>query len=390
MDKKLYYGRGKDCDNKKLIAFLDEVFFIDDDPQTKRDFISILPKIYHDEYRPAYNNFVVQDEDGEFRAAVGNFYVNLDVAGNKIKACCIGNVAVGVKYRSMGYMVDLMKMSVEDMIENSTDIAYLGGQRQRYGYFGFETSGVSYNFEFNKKTAKHIYGGRKSILRAEKLAENDTETIRKIDELYQKNIIKASRPIKDYYRIITSWRHTPYVVYDGDEFAGYFLMGYDYNWISECAVTKPGYYPELALAALEISGKESVRFNASPFDTEKHGYFTENSENISVGGCESLLVLNYEKVLLAYLKAKAAYTTLADGEQTVLIHGKKADEKLRIVVKNNVPTVEKFDGEAECEFTHHEAIRAFFSNFTFDRLRLNAPAQQWFPLPAFIFSADQM
>ena len=31
MDEKLYYGRGKDCDNKKLIAFLDEVFFIDDE-----------------------------------------------------------------------------------------------------------------------------------------------------------------------------------------------------------------------------------------------------------------------------------------------------------------------------------------------------------------------
>ena len=141
MDEKLYYGRGKDCDNKELIAFLDEVFFIDDDPETKRDFISILPKIYHDEYRPAYNNFVVQDENGEL---------------------------------------------------------------------------------------------------------------------------------------------------------------------------------------------------------------------------------------------------------TVLIHGKKADEKLRIAVKNNEVTVEKFDGEAEVELSHFEATRAFLSNFTFEREKLSGAAQQWFPLPAFIFSTDQM
>lgn len=390
MDEKLYYGRGKDCDNKKLIAFLDEVFFTEDDEATKRDFVSILPKIYHDEYRPAYNNFVVQDENGEFRAAVGNFYVNLDVCGEEIKACCIGNVAVGLKYRSKGYMVDLMEMSVEDMMKNGTDLAYLGGQRQRYGYFGFETSGVSYNFEFNKKTAKHIFGGRKSNLRAVKLQENDTEVFAKIDELYQKNVIKASRPMKDYYRIITSWRHTPYAVYDGDEFAGYFLIDYGYSWISECAVTKPEYYGELALAAYEVSGKESVRFNAAPFDKEKHSFFTVNSENISVGGCESLLVLNYEKVLRAYLKTKASYTSLADGELTVIIHGKKADEKLRIAVKNNEVTVEKFDGEAEIEFTHFEATRAFLSNFTFEREKLSGAAQQWFPLPAFIFSTDQM
>ena len=103
MDEKLYYGRGKDCDNKKLIAFLDEVFFTDDDEATKRDFVSILPKIYHDEYRPAYNNFVVQEENGSFRAAVGNFNIDLDVCGEKVKACCIGNVAVGVEFRSKVY-----------------------------------------------------------------------------------------------------------------------------------------------------------------------------------------------------------------------------------------------------------------------------------------------
>ena len=390
MDEKLYYGRGKDCDNKKLIAFLDEVFFTDDDEATKRDFISILPKIYHDEYRPAYNNFVVQEDNGSFRAAIGNFNIGLDVCGEKIKACCIGNVAVGLKYRSMGYMVDLMEMSVEEMMKNGTDLAYLGGQRQRYGYFGFEASGISYNFEFNKKTAKHIYGGRKSTLRAEKLDADDLETIKKIDALYQKNTIKADRPYKDYYRIITSWRHTPYVLYDGDEFAGYFLMDYGYSWISESAVTKTEYYSELALAALEVSGKESVRFNAAPFDKEKHSYFTENSENISVGGCESLLVLNYEKVIRAYLKAKASYTSLADGELTVLIHGKKADEKLKIAVRNNEVTVEKFDGEPEIEFSHKEATRAFLSNFPLEREKLGGAAQQWFPLPAFIFSTDQM
>lgn len=388
MDEKLYYGRGKDCDNKKLIAFLDEVFFTDD--ESNRDFLTILPKIYHDEYRPAYNNFVVQEDNGNFRAAVGNFYIDLNVCGEAVKACCIGNVAVGLKYRSMGYMVDLMEMSVKDMQENGADLAYLGGQRQRYGYFGFETSGVSYNFEFNKKTAKHIYGGRKSTLRAEKLDENDLEAIKKIDAIYRKNVIKADRPLKDYYRILTSWRHTPYVLYDGDEFAGYFLMGYTYGWISECGVTKPEYYSELALAALEVSGKDSVSFNAAPFDKEKHGYFTENSESISVGGCESMLVYNYEKVLRAYLRAKASYTSLADGELTVLIHGKMADEKLKIAVKDNQVTVEKFDGEPEIEFSHKEATRAFFSNFTFEREKLNGAAQQWFPLPAFIFSVDQM
>ncbi len=388
MDEKLYYGRGKDCDNKKLLALIDDVFFSDD--EGGRDFLNLLPKIYHDEYRPAYNNFVVQDKTGEMRAAIGAFDIELDVCGEDIKACCIGNVAVGKSYRSKGYMVDLMKMAVDDMHERGIDLALLGGQRQRYGYFGFEAAGVSYKFHFNKQNAKHLYGREESLLRAVKLEENDLEAIEKISGLYTKNVIHAKRPLKDFYRILKSWRHIPYVLYDGDDFAGYFLINEEYNWVCENSVTKPEYYKEMVLAALEVSKKHGISFNAAPFEAEKLRFFNVNSEGLDICGCESILIYNFKKVIGAYLKAKASYARLTDGELTVLIHGQYGDEKLKISIKDNAPSVEVFDGEAEYEFTHHEATRAFFSNFISDRERLSAVIQQWFPLPAFIYSADQM
>lgn len=113
MANNLYYGRGNDEENERLIAFLNEVFFTDD-PEG-RDFLSLLPKCYKDKYRPAYNNFVVKDESGNFRSAIGSFYNDMTVGDEQIKACCIGNVAVGKDYRSMGYMIELMELSVEDM-----------------------------------------------------------------------------------------------------------------------------------------------------------------------------------------------------------------------------------------------------------------------------------
>ena len=41
MANNLYYGRGNDEENERLIAFLNEVFFTDD-PEG-RDFLSLLP-----------------------------------------------------------------------------------------------------------------------------------------------------------------------------------------------------------------------------------------------------------------------------------------------------------------------------------------------------------
>ena len=105
MANNLYYGRGNDEENERLIAFLNEVFFTDD-PEG-RDFLSLLPKCYKDKYRPAYNNFVVKDESGNFRSAIGSFYNDMTVGDEQIKACCIGNVAVGKDYRSMSFRLKI-------------------------------------------------------------------------------------------------------------------------------------------------------------------------------------------------------------------------------------------------------------------------------------------
>ena len=383
----LYYGRGKDEDNKKLIKFLDEVFFWEEDDD--RDFLNLLPKIYKDKYRPAYNNFVVQDENGDFRSAIGNFYNDMIIGGEAVKACCIGNVAVGKEYRSMGYMKELMKLSVEDMKQNGTDMAYLGGQRQRYGYFGFESAGVRYNFNFNRQTVKHALNNEPSGLTLEKLSENDTETIQKIKAINEKLAVHSIRPDDAYFDILSSWRVTPYVLKENGNFVGYFTSR-SLDYIQELDVISPEYLGRAVLCIFENTEHFDVSFPTAPFETEKIKFFTENCEGMSIGGCEAMLIYNFEKVIRAFLKAKAEYQKLCDGEMTVLVHGVNGDEKLKISVKNNTPTVEKFDGDAELELGHHAATRAFFSNYPSDRSAFAPEVQQWFPLPSSLSGSDTM
>lgn len=385
--EKLYYGRGKDEDNQKLIKFLDEVFF-SDDPQT--NFLDLLPKIYKDKYRPAYNNFVVQDENGEFRSAVGNFYNQMKIGGEDIKACCIGNVAVGKEYRSMGYMKELMKLSVEDMKNNGVDMAYLGGQRQRYGYFGFEPSGVRMVFNFNRQTVKHALKNELSGLTSEILREDDTETIEKIAALYERYPVISVRDKQAYFDILCSWNSTPYILKENGEFVGYFVTADKISGVSALDVVDPKYFGKAVLAIFELSKEYNIEFPTAPFEVEKVKFFNENCEGMSVGGCESILVYNFEKVIRAFMKAQASYRRLCDGELKVLIHGQCGDEKLKIAVKNNEISVEAFDGDAEVELGHHAATRAFFSNFTSDRALFEPEAQQWFPLPSFLHSQDTM
>lgn len=388
MANNLYYGRGRDEDNKKLIAFLDEVFFTDDPEE--RDFLNLLPKCYKDQYRPAYNNFVVQDKNGEFRSAIGSFYNDMTIGDEQIKACCIGNVAVGKNYRSMGYMIELMELSAEDMRKNGVDVAYLGGQRQRYGYFGFESSGTSYRFNFSRSAYRHALKAMLCGLDIEKLSPNDAESIANIEKIYSKLPIRSNRKPESYFDVLCSWRARPYILKDNGDFVGYFVLDYTKNNVNEFGTVDPKYYPNLVAAVMEKTEAFQVGFIVAPFETEKLKFFTENADGFNIDGCEMILVYNFEKVIRAYLGAKARYAKLCDGAFTVLIHGKYGDEKLRIEVADNKVKVEKFDGKADYELSHHAATRVFFSNLPADREAFLANIQQWFPLHVFLFPSDTM
>lgn len=388
MAENLYYGRGKDEDNKKLIAFLDEVFFWEEDDD--RDFLHLLPKCYKDQYRPAYNNFVVQDENGEFRSAIGSFYNDMTVADEHFKTCCIGNVAVGKEYRGKGYMKELLKMSIDAMIENGTDIAYLGGQRQRYGFFGFETAGTSYGFGFSDKALKHSFGNMPSGLVATRLEEGDLESIKNIEKLYSRIPVRSNRPLESYYDILGSWRDETYILTKDGEFIGYYIFNHSKDTLYEWDAIDTKYFPNLVMSAVENTDRKGVTLAVAPFEPEKMAFCTQNADGHRINNCEMILVYHFQKSIRAYLKAKSSYAKLCDGEMTVLIHGINGDEKMRITVKDNVTSVENFDGTPEFEFDHHTATRIFFSNYISDRAVLPANLQQWFPLGLYLSSSDTM
>lgn len=380
----IFKGLGTKNDEKELISTLDEVFFSEEDTR----FLTLLPKLYKEQYNPAENNVILK-EDGVIKAAIGCYPINVTAAGRKLRIMGIGNVAVTKDCRRKGYMIELMNMALEKMIAEGYDYSLLGGQRQRYEYFGYVPAGSGINFTINKGNIRHVRSGNtETDFTAELLKENDADAIAKIKALYDKMPFRAERKEDEMYDILCSWGCLPYVVYCGGEFKGYFVMKQGYT--AEIKAVNTEDLLDIILCIIETSGNESVSFTVPVYDTETCGFMAKRCCGMAVCHVEQLNIFNYAKFIEAFLTIKAERINLCSGTLNVLVHGYAKDEKLAITVDGKTVTVAETDADPDVELDNLEAVAFFAGNYAVKRISLPAFAQNWFPVDFFMHGQDNV
>ena len=380
----IFKGLGTKNDEKELISTLDEVFFSEEDTR----FLTLLPKLYKEQYNPAENNVILK-EDGVIKAAIGCYPINVTAAGRKLRIMGIGNVAVTKDCRRKGYMIELMNMALEKMIAEGYDYSLLGGQRQRYEYFGYVPAGSGINFTINKGNIRHVRSGNtETDFTAELLKENDADAIAKIKALYDKMPFRAERKEDEMYDILCSWGCLPYVVYCGGEFKGYFVMKQGYT--AEIKAVNTEDLLDIILCIIKTSGNESVSFTVPVYDTETCDFMAKRCCGMAVCHVEQLNIFNYAKFIEAFLTIKAERINLCSGTLNVLVHGSAKDEKLAITVDGKTVTVAETDATPDVELDNLEAVAFFAGNYAVKRISLPAFAQNWFPVDFFMHGQDNV
>ncbi len=386
----IYKGRGKKEDEKQLIEVLDDVFFRDDKTEPKQDFMGILPKLYKDKYNCGYNNFIVKEDD-EIKAAIGCYPNEVVAAGRKLKVMGIGNVAVTRDCRGKGYMIDLMNMALDVMKEEDYDYSLLGGQRQRYGFFGYEPAGYSYGFYVGKGNARRILGKEaESGYTVREVTENDTEVISRIKAINEADASYAVRSEEMMVDILQSWRNVPYAAFDGEVFKGYFVASRYGKNVCELKAEKLEDTLRLIMSALEFCEKEEIHFCLPVFDTERCDYMSKICGNSNIYNTDMINIMNFGRFIEAFLSIKAERMNLCSGTLNVLIHGYKTDESLAITVDGKNVTVMPTDAKPDFELEHRDAIRFLLGLYSKERNELPAFAQGWFPLDFYAAGLDNV
>lgn len=379
----ILYRQAAEDDRENIIRFADSVFA--GIGQTS-DFASVMPKLYGPEADTS-SCHAVAVADGKIVGAVLAYPMDLRILGERFAAVGIGTVSVAEAFRGRGIMQKLLADVLARAEQRGADLAVLGGQRQRYEYFGFEPCGVAAEAAVTRGNLSHLFRGRSP--QAFRFAALEEASYARARALRQ-GPFYVERGEKEFGAVCRTWGNVPEAVWKEGEFFGYLVRSKDGASVSELELQDAALLPDVLFQLLLHTGRQSVRLELSAADAEKLRVLDGFCDGISLRESENFRVFRYERLILQLMRLKMRSMPLCDGK-LVLQLGRR--ERLSIEAEGGRVAVVPSDGAPDASFSDREALRLLFSaGSAFFRAgpELPACAGSWFPLPLYWPEADQV
>lgn len=92
------------------------------------------------------------------------------------------------------------------------DLAILGGQRQRYGHFGFEVCGSTFSLAFTPANVRHTLHATEDIT-FHRLEPDDGASMERVIEWHRRQLLRVDRPSNhgEFHLFLRAWESRPYI-----------------------------------------------------------------------------------------------------------------------------------------------------------------------------------
>lgn len=352
-----------------MIDFITYVFSYDHAPH---EFKRLVPKVYADEIDVLNETHYMAMEDKKIKAVVSNRVMEEQVGAQTLRYGLIGAVSVHPYARGKGYMKMLMKMALDESRREGLDVMALGGQRQRYAYFGFERVGTNYQYMLNKNNIRHCLKDVDAAgITFDVMTQPNEEELDRVKALYERRPAHGVRPREYLFYIMRNWASELRIIKkDGA------MIGYVYGNMAELALEDSRDLPAVTKAWFAQVSDAPLSFSVPMYEKEQCEFFTRICERMSILPVEMICVLNWQRMLQVMLEFKATFTPLQDGEAAFRIE----DEAFCMKVCDGAVCVEKIEpADTLPQYTQNEAEILFFGMQ--NMLIPKEEYKNWLPLP---------
>lgn len=374
------YSFARDEHRADIIDFINYIFSQSAEPH---DFKTRVAKVYADGRGYADIHAIALD-DGRVRGVVAQYPLALTYGGAPLNVGYIGSVSTYPYTRGSGHMIKLMDMQLKRAEQSGVDILLLGGQRQRYEYYGYTPCGEKYTYWLNSANArhalKHIDAEGVSFKKFACAQENQIDAAY---ALYLKQPVTGARPREDFELVLGTWYNEPYLILDGARVIGYMAMA-SQSSVTELILENVNDAARVFKAWFGEYPKSKLSITVPPYDEDLNRALSAFAEGYGTGRSEQARIINLVNVLNACLHLKKAAGALSDGCVTLQLEDEKP---VRARVLDGNIEVAYFDGAPDIALKRHEMQAFLLSANRFQAPKVECPVD-WFPLPLFMYNAD--
>jgi len=295
-------------------------------------------------------------------------------------------------------MKTLMNIALDEMKKDGMSFSCLGGQRQRYEYFGYTPAGGVYTFTVRDPNIRHTLGADwKSNFVIKPVKAADAALLDQIYKIHKNKTAGIFRGRDRFFDILSSWKSQIFAFMEGGEFRGYAICRPGSGDISEINLEQPSRFAE-ALGQFiryrkETGGQDTLSVAAGPQEPGKITALSRFSENCRQSTVYHFNILDFKTFAAPFLKLRAEQRTVADGSFTLKIEpfGQSGGGTFAITSREGKVEINETSVKPDLTLDHHEAMRFFFKQLaaiTIPAIGQNTFLQSLLPLPLFFESAD--
>ena len=346
------------------------------------DFRTIQPAIYQPTDTHMRQNHAIK-RDGRIVAIVGLFPIEWRVGDRTLRVAGIGGVCVHPACRRQGLMCRLMDHALQQIQVGGFHLSYLGGQRQRYGFWGWEVAGSQVTFTVDPGNVRHDLGAAGPPPIALETAAEDGPTLAALQALHDQQVLYCPRPAHAFADYLNRWHHKTVLARDGDgQVVGYFSALRRDDQVTELVAATD----ELALQMVRLwveqhERRVSVKFATTlPSLVQRMGQTASVIELTQSGNWQ---VFDWTTTLDTLLRVHHGQRNLPAG--SVALHIRDQDTRLRMTVDGGEASCVPTEDPADLSADSKTMMRLLFGPLVArDVLVLSpaaAPLDSWCPLP---------
>jgi predicted acetyltransferase len=393
------FERANPEDFDEIVDLANYVFSYDGVPH---DFPKLLPKLYKREHGTAIHHFVAR-ENGKIMAVVGVFPMRMIVSGEELHVYGIGTVCTHPYRRSLGYMKNLMNLANDAIVASGADFGCLGGQRQRYGYYGYDLCGQSVHFTLGRDNVRHSYDKNAFRSFSFRSMSADDADLEKCREWFERRPAHVVREPERFFDIQMSYNAAMWCILTDGIPCGYLVASNAGVQVQELVMADGRPTADLLSAWIVNRELDRVQISLPPYDQEGIASLSHICAQMSVRSAENFSVFRFPSVVKAFLQLKAGCSPLPDGSMVLSVEGRTP---FRIWMAAGSVHVEETEAPANLSLTYMDALAFLFgplggvASTAYESRCIPGPAgwsgrertlaRAWFPLPLFFDGLDNV